>query len=116
VIDEYGQMQGLVTLNDLLEALVGDVSDFYEADFSFVEREDGSYLVDGQFPLHDLLLKLELEGFENEYPQNTLSGLILHELRRIPQTGDYFTWLGHRVEVVDMDGVRIDKVLIKKTE
>jgi putative hemolysin len=116
VIDEYGQMQGLVTLNDLLEALVGDVSDFYEADFSFVEREDGSYLVDGQFPLHDLLLKLELEGFENEYPQNTLSGLILHELRRIPQAGDYFTWLGHRVEVVDMDGVRIDKVLIKKTE
>jgi putative hemolysin len=114
VIDEFGQMQGLVTMNDLLEALVGDVSDFYSSEFAFTQREDGSWLVDGQYPLPDFLRKLELDELIDDYPFNTISGLILHELRRIPDAGDSLIWLNYEIEILDMDGARIDKILISK--
>ncbi len=114
VIDEFGQMQGLVTMNDLLEALVGDVSDFYSSEFAFTQREDGSWLVDGQFPLPDFLRKLELDELIEDYPFNTISGLILHELRKIPSAGDSLLWLNYEIEILDMDGARIDKILVSK--
>jgi putative hemolysin len=112
VIDEYGQMHGMVTMNDLLEALVGDVSDFYSSEFSFLQREDGSWLIDGQYPLIELLRKFDLGDLGVEYPFNTISGLILNELRRIPSTGDKLLWLNFEIEILDMDGARIDKVLL----
>lgn len=112
VIDEYGQMQGLLTMNDLLEALVGDVSDFYSEDYPFIERPDGSWLVDGQYPLPELLHKFELDDMAESLPFNTISGLILHQLRRVPNTGDTLRWLNFEIEILDMDGARIDKVLL----
>jgi putative hemolysin len=112
VMDEYGQMQGMVTMNDLLEALVGDVSDFYSNEFSFLQREDGSWLIDGQYPLSEFLRKFDLDEFSEEYPFNTISGLILNEIRRIPATGDKLQWLNFEIEIIDMDGARIDKVLV----
>lgn len=113
VIDEFGDMKGLITLNDLLEALVGDVSEFYSNEFSFFQREDGTWLIDGQYPLSEFLLKMDLESLKDDYPFNTISGLILHELRRIPKTGEIIPWLNYEIEILDMDGARIDKVLLK---
>jgi putative hemolysin len=112
VVDEYGQMQGFITMNDLLEALVGDVSDFYGNEFSFIQREDGSWLIDGQFPMSEFLHKFDLGDLSNEYTFDTISGLILHELRRIPSAGDKLRWLNFEIEIMDMDGARIDKVLL----
>ncbi|MFZ4785944.1 MAG: hemolysin family protein, partial [Flavobacteriales bacterium] len=116
VIDEFGQTQGVVTMNDLLEALVGDVSEFYSDEFEFIEREDGTWLIDGQYPLAEFLSRFDLEGMISEIPYNTISGLILHELRTIPVTGQKVQWLNFEFEVVDMDKARIDKVILKKTE
>lgn len=112
VIDEYGQMQGLLTMNDLLEALVGDVSDFYSEDYTFTQRADGSWLIDGQYPLPEFLRKFDLDDMAESLPFNTISGLILHELRRIPAAGDTLKWLNFKIEIVDMDGARIDKVIV----
>lgn len=112
VMDEFGQMQGIITMNDVLEALVGDVSDFYSSEFDFIQREDGSWLIDGQYPLTDFLRKIDLDDLAEDYPFNTLSGLILNELRRIPATGDTLSWLNFEIEILDMDGARIDKVLL----
>ena len=112
VVDEYGQIHGIITMNDLLEALVGDVSEFYGAEFSFIQREDGSWLIDGQFPLSELLQRFDLGDLSKDYSFDTLSGLILHELKMVPSVGDKFTWLNFEIEILDMDGVRIDKVLL----
>lgn len=112
VMDEFGQMQGLVTMNDLLEALVGDVSEFYESEFVFTQRADGSWLIDGQYPLTEFLLKFDLADLSNDYPFNTISGLILHQIRRIPAAGDTLRWRNFEIEILDMDGARIDKVLV----
>ncbi|HMR41422.1 MAG TPA: hemolysin family protein [Ignavibacteria bacterium] len=112
VLDEIGQFQGLVTMNDLLEALVGDVSDFYESEFSFVQRADGSWIIDGQYPMIEFLEKLNLEDLAEDYPYNTLSGLILDLIERIPSAGDTLRWRNYEIEILDMDGARIDKVLL----
>jgi putative hemolysin len=112
VMDEFGQLQGIITMNDLLEALVGDVSEFYESEFSFVQRADGSWIIDGQYPLTEFLEKFDLADLVKDYPFNTISGLILHQLRRIPSTGDTMLWRNFEIEILDMDGARIDKVLL----
>ncbi len=112
VTDEFGQMEGLVTMNDLLEALVGDVSEFYEGAFVFIQRPDGSWLIDGQYPLTDFLRKFDLDDLIEDYPFNTISGLILHQIRRIPSAGDSLLWRNFKIEIMDMDGARIDKVLL----
>jgi putative hemolysin len=112
VMDEFGQLQGIVTMNDLLEALVGDVSEFYESEFSFVQRADGSWIIDGQYPLTEFLQKFDLGDLIEDYPFNTISGLILDQLRRIPATGDTLLWRNFEIEILDMDGARIDKVLL----
>ena len=84
VSDEYGVFQGIITLNDILEALVGDASDFYKEDFQLVEREDGTWLVDGHYSLHDFLTYFELDELINDYEVTTVSGLIMTELSHIP--------------------------------
>jgi putative hemolysin len=78
----------------------------------FTERTDGSWLIDGQYPLVEFLRKFDLDELIEDYPFNTLSGLILHELRRIPAAGDILKWREFTIEILDMDGARIDKVLI----
>ena len=114
IVDEFGQMQGLITMNDLLESLVVDVSQPEGADTGIIQRVDGSWLIDGQYPLIEFLRRFDLDELILHYPYNTISGLILHELRRIPSAGDSFRWRSFDIEIVDMDGARIDKVLFKR--
>ncbi|MDI1256501.1 MAG: hemolysin family protein [Flavobacterium sp.] len=113
VSDEYGVFQGIITLNDILEALVGDASDFYKEDFKLIEREDGSWLVDGHYSLHDFLTYFELDDLISDYEVTTVSGLIMTELTYIPKEGEKLIWNQFELEVIDMDGVKIDKVLVK---
>ena len=113
VSDEYGVFQGIITLNDILEALVGNASDFYKDDFQMVEREDGTWLVDGHYSLHDFLTNFELDDLISDYEVTTVSGLIMTELSRIPKEGEKLIWQKFELEVIDMDGVKIDKVIVK---
>ena len=118
VVDEYGTLLGLVTLNDLLEAIVGDLPQHDLQDYEIIEREDGSYLVDAQIPFYDFLTRFEKADWMNEGEQefDTLAGFILHTLERIPETGEHFEWKGFGIEIMDMDGHRIDKVLVKLSD
>lgn len=113
VADEYGIFQGIITLNDILEALVGDASEFYKDEFHLIEREDGTWMVDGHYSLHDFLTYFELDELINDYEVTTVSGLITTELSHIPKEGEKLVWHKFELEVIDMDGVKIDKVLVK---
>lgn len=118
VIDEYGGIQGLVTPNDILEAIVGDLPEAGEqVEPLAVQREDGSWLVDGMLPVDefkDLFDLGELPG-EDQGIYQTLAGFVVMQLGRIPAATDYFVWEGLKIEVVDMDGNRVDKVLVTPT-
>lgn len=118
IVDEYGTLQGMITLNDILEAIVGDIPQPDVTDYEVKEREDGSFLVDAQIPFYDFLTRFDKAEWMNEGEQefDTLAGFILHELERIPHTGDKFEWKGFKFEIIDMDGHRIDKVLVKISE
>ncbi len=118
IIDEYGSLLGMITLNDILEAIVGDLPEHNVADYEIVEREDGSYLVDAQIPFYDFLTRFEKTEWMNEGEQDfdTLAGFILHQLERIPLTGDKLDWEGFQFEIVDMDAQRIDKVLVNVSD
>jgi putative hemolysin len=118
IVDEYGTLLGMITLNDILEAIVGDIPQQDIEDYEVVKREDGTFLVDAQIPFYDFLSKFEKTEWMNEGEQefDTLAGFILHELERIPQTSDTMDWRGFHFEIVDMDGHRIDKVLVKISE
>ena len=113
VTDEYGVFQGIITLNDILEALVGDASDFSDEEYQLLAREDGSWLVDGQYSLHDFMTYFDLDDMLNDYEVTTVSGLIITELGSIPKQGEKLIWNKLEFEVMDMDGVKIDKILIK---
>jgi putative hemolysin len=116
VLDEYGGTEGLVTLEDVLEELVGEIHDEHRRDEAqaFTRREDGSWLIDGGVAIEDLAerLGLKLEAESRDY--STVSGLVLAELERIPAAGDSLRWQGLEIEVVDMDGRRIDKLLVRR--
>jgi putative hemolysin len=115
VLDEFGAIEGIVTSADILEGLVGELpSAPSEEAGPITRRHDGSYLVDGVIAVDDLASAIELPPIpEDEQGQyETLAGLVMTRLGRVPQAGDGFTWAHLRVEVVDMDGLRVDKVLI----
>jgi putative hemolysin len=115
VIGEYGGIEGIVTLNDVLEALVGDMPAAGEGgEPPAVRRADGSWLVDGAMAVADLraLVALPHHPAEERAAFRTLSGLVMQELGRVARTGDRFEWGGFTFEVVDMDGHLIDKVLV----
>jgi len=117
VTDEYGSIQGVITLHDILESIVGNVHTFGEpVDTPVVVREDGSWLINGDTPIEDVRNVLSVASFPGEEPGNyrTIAGLILFILERIPKTGDHFEVGKLRFEVVDMDGNRIDKVLVTR--
>ena len=114
IVDEYGSIQGLITLKDILEAIVGELPQSDVPEYQVTERHDGSFLVDAQIPFYDFLSRFQRTGWMNEGEQefDTLAGFILHELERIPKAGDRFQWREFSLEVMDMDGHRIDKVLV----
>lgn len=114
VCDEYGEMQGMVTLCDVLGGLVGSV-EVGTDDAFIIERSDGrSWLIDGQCPIYDFMLYFDFD--EDNIPSGftTIAGLILEQLQKIPHPGDTLSYKGLTLEVVDMDGVRIDKVLVTR--
>jgi putative hemolysin len=114
IVDEYGSVQGMITLNDILEAIVGDIPEPHNDEYEIVQREDGTYLVDAQIPFYNFLTRFEKTEWMNEGEQefDTMAGFILHELERIPHSGETFEWKGFRFEIIDMDGHRIDKILV----
>lgn len=115
VVDEYGVIQGLVTLNDILVELVGDIPSVEDEDEpQAVQREDGSWLLDGMLPVEDFLELFELEELSTEHKgsYHTMGGFVITNLGKIPTAADHFEWNGLRIEVVDMDGNRVDKVLV----
>jgi putative hemolysin len=118
IVDEYGTILGLITLNDILEAIVGDMPQPDVPDYEIREREDGTYLVDGQIPFYDFLTRFEKAEWmnEGEHDFDTLAGFILHQLERIPKPGDKLNWKGFKIEVIDMDSHRIDKLLVTLSE
>ena len=117
ITDEYGSIQGVITLHDILEAIVGDVRSLGEpVETPIVVREDGSWLIDGDTPVGKLKEVLSVTSFpgEEEGYYRTNAGLIMYILQRIPKTGDHIELKGLRYEVVDMDGNRIDKVMVTR--
>lgn len=116
IVDEYGSVIGLITLHDLLEALVGDLSgvDHEEESPGIIQREDGSWLVDGRTTPEELFETTRIDCMKEEDKGNfrTIAGFILYETGGIPKEGDVISYEGNRFEIVDMDGHRIDKVLI----
>ena len=116
VIDEYGEVQGMVTLQDVLEAVTGEFQPHSLEEAWAVQREDGSWLLDGLIPVPELKDRLELKTVPEEERgrYHTLSGMVMWLLGRLPRTGDITTWEDWRLEVIDLDGKRIDKVLASR--
>ncbi|QIR38821.1 HlyC/CorC family transporter [Tolypothrix sp. PCC 7910] len=115
VVDEYGVIQGLVTLNDIMSEIVGDVpADPSQDQPQAVQREDGSWLLDGMLPVEEFLEIFDMEEWQPDErgSYQTLGGFVITHLGRIPAAADHFEWQGMRFEVMDMDGNRVDKVLV----
>lgn len=116
VVDEYGEILGLVTLQDLLEALAGEFKPRDPEDVWAVQRQDGSWLIDGLIPIPVLKDRLDLKSVPEEEKgrYHTLSGMVMWLVGKVPRTGDITEWQGWRLEVMDLDGNRIDKVLASR--
>lgn len=118
VVDEHGELQGLVTIADVLNALAGDIAAVEETEEpEVVRRDEGSWLVEGGMTVHRFK---EAVGIRAELPEeelgtyNTLGGFAMMQLGRVPRVGDAFSWDGYRIEIVDMDGNRVDKLLVTR--
>ncbi|KAA2211483.1 hemolysin family protein [Teichococcus oryzae] len=115
VMDEYGSFEGVVTASDLLEAIVGELGPISVPQVSgLVHRHDGSVLLDGMMPSDELRSRFELPELPGDGSYHTVAGLMLLLLQRVPREGDRIVWSGWRFEIVDMDGRRIDKVLVSR--
>jgi putative hemolysin len=115
IVDEYGSLLGLITLNDILEAIIGEIAQPDDVpDYEITERSDGSFLVDAQLPFYDFLTRFHKTEWMNEgdHEFDTLAGFILNQLEHIPTTGEKLEWRGFTFEIADMDAQRIDKVLV----
>ena len=118
VVDEYGAVQGVIAERDLLEAITGEFASTADEDAWAVKRDDGSWLMDGLIPVPELKDRLELKDLpeEDRGRYNTLAGMVMLLLGRLPRTADRVEWQGWSFEVVDLDGKRVDKVLATRTE
>lgn len=118
IVNEYGTLEGMITLNDILEAIVGDVPDSSQEEYEIIEREDGSFLVDAQIQFYNFLSYFNRADWQDVEEQDfdTVAGFVLHELEHIPNTGESFEWRDFKFEVIDMDGQRIDKVMVTISE
>lgn len=116
VVDEFGSFVGIVTLHDIIEALVGDIDDIDEEPAGVTKRDDGSYLVDASLPVEEAFRHFELAAeIEEEKGQyHSVGGFIFKRLGHMPKLGEYFDWKGWRFEVIDLDRTRLDKILVSK--
>ena len=115
VLDEYGSVQGLVTMDDIVDALVGDSSSEESGEYQIVEQTDGSWLMDGQFPFFEFVRHFEIENVPDDHAEfNTVGGFLGYELHRIPEVGDKIEWHGHSLEIVEMENRRVDKIRVVK--
>ena len=117
IIDEFGIVQGMITMNDILEALIDNSSSLQEADDEqeFIQQVDGSFVVDGQYSFYDLLSHFDIKE-NNIQNYNTVSGLILEQTGKPPKINQEIMWDKFIIKVLKMDGVRIDKVLITENK
>lgn len=113
VLDEYGSIEGMIAMNDILDALIGDyASETNLNQFKIIKRDDDSWLVDGQYSFHEFIIYFNLSKIEESTDFTTIGGLLLHHLNHIPIEGEKIYWNGLKLEVLDMDKTRIDKILI----
>lgn len=118
IVNEYGTLEGMITLNDILEAIIGDVPQTGQEEYGIFKRDDGSFLIDAQLGFYDFLSYFERADWlnEGEHEFDTLAGFVLHELEHIPATGEKFEWKDFNFEIIDMDGQRIDKIIVTVSE
>ncbi len=119
VTDEYGGIEGIITINDLAEALVSEVAlSNDECAVEIIARADGSYLVDGKMAIHAFKQALNIKELPQETARayQTVGGFVMMMLGRVPKAGDHFEWSDWRVEVMDMDGRRVDKILVMRVK
>jgi len=118
IVNEYGTLEGMITINDILEAIVGDVPQTGQEEYEIIKRSDGSYLVEAQIHFYDFLSYFDKADWSNDdsLEFDTLAGFALHHLEHIPSTGEIFEWRCFNFEIIDMDGQRIDKILVKISE
>lgn len=118
VVNEYGTLEGMITLNDILEAIIGEVRQEDQEEYEIVKRDDGSYLVDAQIHFYDFLDYFSKADWiaDNDQEFDTVAGFVLQELEHIPATGEKFNWKDFKFEIIDMDGQRIDKVMVTISE
>jgi putative hemolysin len=116
VVDEYGVINGLVTFDDILHSVFEDVEDGLNGEKEIVLREDGSWLISGSLPLDEFMDYMEVGRVSEEERRgiNTLGGFIMAKIGSIPSESQHFEWKGLRFEVVDMDGMRVDKILVSQ--
>lgn len=113
VVDEFGSVEGVITLNDIMDGLVGDITDMEEPEV--IKRSENSWFIDGKLAFFEFLHEFEIESDEfTDANFHTISGFVIHQLQAIPATGANFSWNGYHFEIVDMDGNRIDKILVTK--
>ncbi len=113
VLNEYGSIEGMVAMNDILDALIGDyASERNLNQFNILKRDDNSWLVDGQYSFHEFMIYFDLTNIEESANFTTIGGLLLHHLNHIPSGGEKIYWNGLKLEVLDMDKTRIDKILV----
>ena len=115
ISDEFGNIDGMVTQSDIFSALVGSVSEGKESK-DIKKRKNGGWFVDGQCPIYDFLEYFEIEDENASNTYNTISGLILELMQHVPSEGESIEWKNLNLEIVDMDGARIDKVIVNKIE
>jgi putative hemolysin len=119
IVDEYGVLQGLVTMHDILEEIVGDINDITETpeEPQIIKRDDGSWLLDGMLSIEDFLEQFELpESAIDRGNYHTLGGFAIMQFDTIPMSGESFQWLHLKFEIVDMDRKRVDKILVTTVE
>lgn len=114
VVDEYGSLQGIITMDDVMDELIGEGIELDSNDYQIVQRNDNSWLVDGQFPYFELVEYFQISNKVDAESFATVGGLYLSITRHIPVVGEKIAWKGYELEIVDMDGHRIDKIMISK--
>jgi putative hemolysin len=113
VVDEFGSIEGIITINDILDGLVGDITDMDEPEV--IKRADGTWLIDGKLAFFEFIHEFEIDDYDfTDVQFHSIAGFVIHQLKEIPKKGDSFDWGGYHFEIIDMDGNRIDKILLTK--